>query len=158
MKYTTQREWTLLKKRMRFIQVVIVLELIFALVLLLYISGVLSPKDRIENNSPLLLGAVFTFLQPKTQLGIVLSLKDEVRLLENSPTNELEKGIMHLQQLNKEGMSQLQTYLLVSPILILLELGFSGTTIFVPSILFGVVSYLIFEIWQRNCLKSIRIT
>ena len=158
MKYTTQSEWTLLEKKMKFIQVVIVFELIFALVLLLYISGVLSQKTRPEFNGILLLGAVITFLQPKTQLGMVLSWKDEVKLLENSPMNESEKRIMHLQQLIKDGMSQLQTYLLVSPVLILLELGFSGTTIFVPSILFGVVSYLIFEIWQRNNLKSIRIT
>lgn len=39
---------------------------------------------------------------------------------------------------------------MVSPVFLLLELGISGTASYWPSVLFGVLSYLIFEVWQRG--------
>ena len=114
----------------------ILMELFAALALVLYINGVFSSGSKAEVGGMLLMGFVLTFLQPKTQFGLVWTWQDKIRELSTAPL--------------EDGLDQLRTFAMVSPVLLLLELGISGTASYWPSVLFGVLSYLIFEVWQRG--------
>lgn len=96
------------------------------------------------------MGFVLTFLQPKTQFGLVWTWQDKIRELSTAPLEDMGEGIEDLRVQRKDGLDQLRTFAMVSPVFLLLELGISGTASYWPGVLFGVLSYLIFEVWQRG--------
>lgn len=94
------------------------------------------------------MGFVLTFLQPKTQFGLVWTWQDKIRELSTAPLEDMGEGIEDLRVQRQDGLDQLRTFAMVSPVFLLLELGISGTASYWPSVLFGVLSYLIFEVWR----------
>ena len=91
-----------------------------------------------------------TFLQPKTQFGLVWTWQAKILELSTAPREAMGEGIEDLRVQRQDGLDQLRTFAMVSPVFLLLELGISGTASYWPSVLFGVLSYLIFEVWQRG--------
>lgn len=139
-----------LRRIIRPIQILIGLELAAALGLMFWL-GYRSGRGL---DGWLLMAMVLTFLQPKTQFGLVWSWKDRIRDLETTPAGQEDMEI--LEHLRKEGMEQLQTYVMASPVFLLLELGVYGTAGYLAPVVFGGVCYLIFELWQqryRLCLE-----
>ena len=139
-----------LRRKLGPMKAVILVELFSALALVLYINGVFSSGPKAEVGGMLLMGFVLTFLQPKTQFGLVWTWQDKIQELSTAPLEDMGEGIEDLRVQRKEGLDQLRTFVMVSPVFLLLELGISGTASYWPGVLFGVLSYLIFEVWQHG--------
>lgn len=76
--------------------------------------------------------------------------QDKIQELSTAPLEDVGEGIEDLRSSARDGLDQLRTFAMVSPVFLLLELGISGTASYWPSVLFGVLFYLIFEVWQRG--------
>ena len=134
-----------LRRKLGPMKALILMELFAALALVLYINGVFSSGSKAEVG-----GMLLTFLQPKTQFGLVWTWQDKIRELSTAPLEDMGEEIEDLRVQRKDGLDQFRTFAMVSPVFLLLELGISGTASYWPSVLFGVLSYLIFEVWQRG--------
>ena len=150
MRENLQNGLMVLRRKLGPMKALILVELFAALALVLYINGVFSSGSKAEVGGMLLMGFVLTFLQPKTQFGLVWTWQDKIRELSTAPLEDMGEGIEDLRVQRQDGLDQLRTFAMVSPVFLLLELGISGTASYWPSVLFGVLSYLIFEVWQRG--------
>ena len=150
MRENLQNGLMVLRRKLGLMKALILMELFAALALVLYINGVFSSGSKAEVGGMLLMGFVLTFLQPKTQFGLVWTWQDKIQELSTAPLEDMGEGIEDLRVQRQDGLDQLRTFAMVSPVFLLLELGISGTASYWPSVLFGVLSYLIFEVWQRG--------
>lgn len=71
MRENLQNGLMVLRRKLGPMKAVILMELFAALALVLYINGVFSSGPKAEVGGMLLMGFVLTFLQPKTQFGLV---------------------------------------------------------------------------------------
>lgn len=132
-------------------QLLIWVEIALGVLLTLYTSGILHTGTA--TNRFALLGLVVTLMQPKYQFGMVGEWKSRARELWAAPPEELPRRLADLQTIRREGVEQMRVWLMVSPALILLELGAVGTATLGWGVLFGAVCYLFFELWQRRFVR-----
>ena len=140
-----------LRRELGPIKALILAELFASIALALWINS-----GAVHRSSAFFLINLFlTLAQPKTQFALVWGWQDKMKELSGAACEAVRQGIGDLETLRKEGMDELRVYLMISPVFLLLELGVSGEIAFAPGILFGVFSYLIFEIWQRRYRKAL---
>ena len=140
-----------LRRTLSPMKALILAELFLAMALVLWINNGAGHRS----NSFFLLNLVITLLQPKTQFGLVWSWQDKMKELGGAASEAMRQGIEDLEKLRKEGVDQTRVYLMVSPVLLLLELGVSEQITLAPGIVFGAVSCLIFEVWQRRYRRDL---
>lgn len=81
-----------LRRKLGPMKALILVELFAALALVLYINGVFSSGSKAEVGGMLLMGFVLTFLQPKTQFGLVWTWQDKIRELSTAPLEDMGRG------------------------------------------------------------------
>lgn len=126
MRENLQNGLMVLRRKLGPMKAVILMELFAALALVLYINGVFSSGPKAEVGGMLLMGFVLTFLQPKTQFGLVWTWQDKIQELSTAPLEDMGEGIEDLRVQRQDGLDQLRTFAMVSPVFLLLELGISG--------------------------------
>lgn len=85
-----------LRRKLGPMKALILMELFAALALVLYINGVFSFGPKAEVGGMLVMGFVLTFLQPKTQFGLVWTWQDKIRELSTAPLEDMGEGIEDL--------------------------------------------------------------
>ena len=96
MRENLQNGLMVLRRKLGPMKALILMELFAALALVLYINGVFSSGPKAEVGGMLLMGFVLTFLQPKTQFGLVWTWQDKIRELSTAPLEDMGEGIEDL--------------------------------------------------------------
>ena len=92
MRENLQNGLVALRRKLGPMKALILVELFAALTLVLYINGVVSSGSKAEVGGMLLMGFVLTFLQPKTQFGLVWTWQDKIRELSIAPLEKWARG------------------------------------------------------------------
>lgn len=92
MRENLQNGLMVLRRKLGPMKALILVELFAALALVLYINGVFSSGPKAEVGGMLLMGFVLTFLQPKTQFGLVWTWQDKIRELSTAPLEDMGEG------------------------------------------------------------------
>ena len=103
MRENLQNGLVALRRKLGPMKAVILMELFAALALVLYINGVFSSGSKAEVGGMLLMGFVLTFLQPKTQFGLVWTWQDKIRELSTAPLEDMGEGIEDLRVQRQDG-------------------------------------------------------